>query len=712
MKFGEGNGILSSRWIADEIADYRDFVFLSEASYQNFCSIMAAIVGVNDDSTDQVIMGLNLEWSSAMTCYLRAGMAISFTGKYFISGAWTWTPSAGESFTVVVPSDTAVVIGSGSSSDRYDLIEIRPAQVAYDPRSRNFRDPVTLAITTGIEDIRYKYVCDTVRIVPGTPGAGYAPAVDAGWIKVAEVYVPALASAIDQSKIKDVRDNAMWTLDAGNTIIRNSTMYTDNIAERTTGNGIMVNDTNLYDLKGGWLSRSETFTWASADVNTFTMTCPGDLTAIISVGMRMKLQQSQALTSYWSFNSDLTDAIAAHNGTAIGGAASGAGGKFNNGLVLNGTTQAISIVDHADLKPTGDFTIGAWIKTNSKTTVQYIFQSGSQNSNYAGISLAINSVTGALRGRIGTNTGGTKGVDYSEIVGHIDLTDDTYHYIVFTFKADVGVGGKMQVYVDGNLDASDYSICSPVYATTNYIRIGCSCLAGSNGFWFGSGSAGYIDDVYFIKGYALDEQTIRTKYIANIAQGIAAITVTKNFIVTLPPTYSGGVTTVTLYGGTDFYLTNSTISNVYYSGQKIPYGFNINPDKWTVLITDIINHDQGAATVDIWYNTGSNIISVPIGLWHGSYKVSAWQTNSGVIPGVGTTLSEANNSESNPFLTSIWYFSGIGLGVASLSAKSIIKVYTRTPYYLNIKAISTGATHLEMLNTYAPMRTEIICAYL
>ena len=44
-----------------------------------------------------------------------------------------------------------------------------------------------------------------------------------------------------------------------------------------------------------------------------------------------------------------------------------------------------------------------------------------------------------------------------------------------------------------------------------------------------------IDDVFLINGYALDENTIRLKYLSNTAQGISDINVIKNAFISSNP---------------------------------------------------------------------------------------------------------------------------------------------------------------------------------
>src|SRR5574344_823792 len=73
-------------------------------------------------------------------------------------------------------------------------------------------------------------------------------------------------------------------------------------------------------------------------------------------------------------------------------------------------------------------------------------------------------------------------------------------------------------------------------------------------------------------------------------------------------------TQITLFLGTDYSLNNSAISNSYYSMLKTPYGFPLNPDKWSVVYFNTTNIGPTALTANVWANPGSSI-AIPIGLW-------------------------------------------------------------------------------------------------
>src|SRR5574344_389577 len=73
-------------------------------------------------------------------------------------------------------------------------------------------------------------------------------------------------------------------------------------------------------------------------------------------------------------------------------------------------------------------------------------------------------------------------------------------------------------------------------------------------------------------------------------------------------------TQLTLFLGTDYSLNNSAISNTYFSMLKAPYGFPLNPDKWSVVYFNTTNIGPTALTANVWANPGSSI-AIPIGLW-------------------------------------------------------------------------------------------------
>jgi len=187
-------------------------------------------------------------------------------------------------------------------------------------------------------------------------------------------------------------------------------------------------------------------------------------------------------------------------------------------------------------------------------------------------------------------------------------------------------------------------------------------------------------------------------------------TTVKYFIVTAITS-----TKITLYGGTDYTLANSTISNVYFSNVKAPLGFPLSPDKWsvkTVINTDI---QQVSPTTNTWYNLGAKNIALPIGVWHLYFKsfISPYRTTAGGLSQL-VTLSTANNSESNKNLTNYTSVSGV-MDIQDIKCcMATIATTSKTTYYLNAMTKDSGVGGIRMLHTIFGTETVInaVCAYL
>jgi hypothetical protein len=222
MRFqGLGRGLKTSSWNPNEIVASEDISFVGISAYQNLVDLLIVLAeqGKATGSTpDLVLGGLLLEWTSGMNCSLRAGVAGSFSGSYYNSDVWGFFASAGDAFAALVGADTQVTFDVGDGSNpRVDLVQVRPTLVGYSQKSRNYKDPITRVITSALTFTRKEFGVE-VAILKGSPtGSPVAVAHTAGWIKVAEAFIPQSASSINQGNIKDVRDSAIWTTEVGST---------------------------------------------------------------------------------------------------------------------------------------------------------------------------------------------------------------------------------------------------------------------------------------------------------------------------------------------------------------------------------------------------------------------------------------------------------------------------------------------------------------
>ncbi len=193
-------------------------------------------------------------------------------------------------------------------------------------------------------------------------------------------------------------------------------------------------------------------------------------------------------------------------------------------------------------------------------------------------------------------------------------------------------------------------------------------------------------------------------------------TTVKYFIVT-----AIDATTITFWGGTDYTLANAAISAVSWSVAKVPFGFNADPAKWTVSVTNTSNNSQSSPTNGTWYNPGTISISVPIGCWFLSYEaaIGANRTSTGNAA-VKATMSTANNSESDTSMSMIvLVIVSVNTGditqvfpIISVHKGRTLTVATKTSYFLNVSPTTTGLSSVDIRGDVSPATIRAICAYL
>jgi hypothetical protein len=267
----------------------------------------------------------------------------------------------------------------------------------------------------------------------------------------------------------------------------------------------------------------------------------------------------------------------------------------------------------------------------------------------------------------------------------------------------------MKLFMDGKLQNSVAWANAPAYAATNYVRVGCRNVTGTNDLFFN----GVLDDVFLLNGTALTEGEINNVFYTGSATSTG---IPKNFIITAPPVYDGTDTYLTLYGGTDFDLANATISAPYFSHTKAPHGFILDPAKWSVVVTDTTNAAQTVPSASTWYNLGSITASIPIGIWDLNYQVALRLEDNASNIDMKVTLSTANNSQSDSSLTTM-FNNNIGGGTSGINIVSLMKTKTlsvlaKTSYYLN--ALTSIASTIA-INFRGDLLATVItarCAYL
>lgn len=174
-------------------------------------------------------------------------------------------------------------------------------------------------------------------------------------------------------------------------------------------------------------------------------------------------------------------------------------------------------------------------------------------------------------------------------------------------------------------------------------------------------------------------------------------------------------TQLTLFLGTDYSLNNSAISNSYYSMLKAPFGFPLNPDKWSVTKTSNVRTLLTTVVVGTVYNLASLKISVPIGLFNfiatGCCFITHTANNSAdFIISLSTSATSISNSGNNVFIASL-VSSG---AVASININKLITNTAKVDYYL-VETVTYATTTVSSLDLRGENQTVIlkaVCDYL
>ena len=146
-----------------------------------------------------------------MTVKISTGIAKDSTVGTFLYG---------EDLVATIPAAHATL-------DRKDIIEVRRLTNDITPGTRQFKDPVTEAISSSSINTETEYKTE-IKVLSGTAGST-ATAVEAGYIKIAEILVPAASTTVIDSRIynvdaeKEGDSNTDWT-NSATSIYRNGSI--------------------------------------------------------------------------------------------------------------------------------------------------------------------------------------------------------------------------------------------------------------------------------------------------------------------------------------------------------------------------------------------------------------------------------------------------------------------------------------------------------
>lgn len=191
----------------------------------------------------------------------------------------------------------------------------------------------------------------------------------------------------------------------------------------------------------------------------------------------------------------------------------------------------------------------------------------------------------------------------------------------------------------------------------------------------------------------------------------------KYFIVTKVSAFSGGNTTITIYGGTGYTLANAAISSPYWSMLKAPFGFPLEPESWTVEKLDTTIRSQSTPTNSTWYNLGSVSMDIPIGSWRVYYEVNVEVTRTSSSNGIEAyvTLSTANNSETDKKWTCLLVGGTLNASNNDWShtfhREQFLTVTAKSTRYLNSMS-DTSAAILYNRNDIVTLAIRAVSSYL
>jgi len=187
--------------VANEIAKVVDFSYANDQSISNISVALRSIM--TGGNTDYVIGGKVTS---------SGGMNFSIDpiyGHCKVSGVDVFDTEINQPISVE---------SAHASMDRLDTVQIRGKETLFDYQQRKFKDPSIDAITT--ENIATKKAITLdIMVKKGADGSITAPLADNGWVKLAEIFIPAGTVSLTDEHIRNItarsssHENTAWTIE-------------------------------------------------------------------------------------------------------------------------------------------------------------------------------------------------------------------------------------------------------------------------------------------------------------------------------------------------------------------------------------------------------------------------------------------------------------------------------------------------------------------
>jgi hypothetical protein len=173
---------------------------------------------------------------------------------------------------------------------------------------------------------------------------------------------------------------------------------------------------------------------------------------------------------------------------------------------------------------------------------------------------------------------------------------------------------------------------------------------------------------------------------------------------------------MTLYGGTDYDLVSTgttAVTAFAYSSAKVPAGFPMNPDKWTVKTTKTTDTSIGSPVQNAWYYSGMGSINivVPIGAWDFIGSIPFSVTKVAAAVNIQMALSTSSSSVSDNEMLRCFY--GYNRQDGNVTIDKHIVITTKTTYYVIVRTTISSVVDITIYPTLCgDLVISAVCAYL
>lgn len=165
-----------------EVVKTGDINYIFSSTIQNFASILKDELFRVDK--DILIRGFSVQerGTPSMNVDVTGGLAYEHSTEQIVHNNELNGPIAFEA--------------ADPTNPRYDIVQVRQYVEEYDTQVRAFKNPITSAITYSSVNTKQRYTTE-YSVKKGTADVSpVAPAKDVGYVKLAEVYIPASSSTI------------------------------------------------------------------------------------------------------------------------------------------------------------------------------------------------------------------------------------------------------------------------------------------------------------------------------------------------------------------------------------------------------------------------------------------------------------------------------------------------------------------------------------